>query len=129
MGLFYSNLTVYGAERSALLSELRRLERDAFISQTFAGHTVVFDRLMDEQDSEESEKLGCDLTKTLACSALAAVVHDDDVLYLWLFQKGRVRDRYDSMPGYFDTDADEPGPPVGGDADLLCGAFGRTEHA
>ena len=128
MGLFYSNLTVYHSERTALLTELRRRKRDAFVSPTFAGHTVVFDKLMDEQDSEAIEKLGRDLTKTLACAALAAVVHDDDVLYLWLFQKGRVRDRYDSMPGYFDPDDDGESGPAGGNAELLCRAFGRADH-
>src|SRR5262249_25812981 len=73
------------------------------------------------------EKLGRAVTKSLSCSALAAVLHDDDVLYLWLFQEGRVFDRYDSLPQYFDPEA-QPGPPEGGNAKLLCAAFDRHDR-
>lgn len=127
MGLFYSNLTVYRPARPALLKELRRLERQAFLSPTIHGHTVVFDKAIDSQDSKAIEGVGKAVTKALSCSALAAVLHDDDVLYLWLFEKGRVRNRYKSCPGYFDADA-EPGPPEGGNAKLLCEAFDRADR-
>jgi hypothetical protein len=128
MGLFYSNLTVYRPARPAVLTELRRLKRVAFLSPTFHGHTVVFDKAMDAQDSKAIEGLGKAVTKALSCSALAAVLHDGDVLYLWLFQNGRVRDRYDSCPAYFDPDS-EPRPPLGGNAKALCEAFGRPDRA
>jgi hypothetical protein len=124
MGLFYSNMTVYRPARSALRKELRRLEREAFLSPTIDGHTVVFDKAMDDQNSKVIEQLGRDVTKALSCAALAAVLHDDDVLYLWLFQRGRVRDRYDSSPSYFDPDSNHR-PPEGGNARLLCTAFDR----
>jgi hypothetical protein len=55
------------------------------------------------------------------------MLHDDDVLYLWLFEKGKVCDFYDSLPQYFDPVA-EPGPPEGGDSDRLCNAFDRPGH-
>lgn len=128
MGLFYSNLTVYHPERPALLAELRRLKREAFLTQSFQGHTVVVDKATEEQDSNAIEELGKAITKALSCSALAAVLHDDDVLYLWLFQNGRVCDRYDSSPAYFDPDS-EPRPPEGGNAGTLCQAFGRADRA
>lgn len=126
MGLFYSNLTVYRPTRPALLAELRRLEREAFLSPMIHGHTVVFDKAMDEQDSEAIEGLGKALTKALSCMALAAMLHDDDVLYLWLFEKGRVRDRYDSCPAYFDPNS-ELRPPEGGNAKLICEAFDHPD--
>src|SRR5262245_54674327 len=129
MGLFYSNLTVYRPARSALQSELRRLKRAAFLSPTLRGHTVVFDKAMDEQDSKAVERLGKAVTKALSCSALAAVLHDDNVLYLWLFHSGRIKDRYDSCPSYFDPRATETEPPAGGNAKALCEAFGRTGRA
>jgi hypothetical protein len=53
---------------------------------------------------------------------LGAALHDDDVLYLWLFQAGEQLDFYNSLPQYFDPDA-EPGPPEGGDSGGLCQAF------
>lgn len=126
MGLFYSNLTVYRPARPALLTELQRLKRKAFLSPSYGGYTVVFDKLMDDQDTNAIERLGKSVTKTLSCSALAAVLHDDDVLYLWMFQNGRVVDRYNSSPAYFDAHS-EPRPPDGGNAKVLCEAFDHPE--
>src|SRR4051794_11380051 len=102
MGLFYANLTVYRPTRPALLTELRRLRLEAFVSPTIDGHTVVFEKAIDEQNPEAIERLGQAVTQRLSCSALAGVLHDDDVLYLWLFQNGHVLDHYDSSPAYFD---------------------------
>jgi hypothetical protein len=125
MGLFYANLTVYRPARSALRAELRRLQRVAFLGPTVGGHTAVFDKALDEGSPGDVERLGRAITKALSCAALAASLHDDDVLYLWLFQGGRIRDRYDSCPGYYDPKATRPTPPVGGDAGLICRAFER----
>lgn len=127
MGLFYTNLVVYGAPRKALSHTLRRLGRTAFISRTYRGHVAVFDGAIDEQDFDEVETLGRDITGALSCAALAAALHDGDVLYLWLFRDGQLLDSYDSLPGYFDQDA-EPGPPTGGNGELLCELFERPGH-
>src|SRR4051794_9502709 len=102
MGLFYANLTVYPPTREALLGLLRQLGRTAFLGPTAHGYTAVFDQANDGQDFGDIERLGCEVTGRLSCSALAAVLHDDDVLFLWLFREGRVLDTYDSLPGYFD---------------------------
>ena len=91
MGLFYSNLTVYRPRRPALLTELRRLKRAAFLSPTLHGHTVVFDKVMDRQDSEAIEGLGSAVTGALSCAALAAVLHDDDVLYRDIVERSNVK--------------------------------------
>jgi hypothetical protein len=128
MGLFYTNLTVYQPRRSALLTGLRHLRREAFVSPTLDGHTVVFDKAMEEQTSSGLiEQFGRAITSELACSALAAHLADGDVLYLWLFQKGRVRDRYNSSPAYFEPDSPHRRP-EGGNARLLCKAFDRPER-
>jgi hypothetical protein len=127
MGLFYSNMTVYRPLQPRIAAALRKFERDAFISPTVDGHTVIFDQEIESQAPDVIEQLGIELTRELNCSALSAVLHDDDVLYLWLFENGRTRDRYDSLPQYFDADA-EPGPPEGGNSELLCRAFDRTDR-
>jgi hypothetical protein len=106
---------------------LRRLNRVAFVSPAINGFTVVFDQEVDEQNFDRVEEFGCALTRDLACSGLAAVLHDDDVLYLWLFQNGQAIDQYDSSPGYFDPNA-EPSGPDGGDSGLLCRAFERPDR-
>jgi hypothetical protein len=122
MGLFYANLTVAGARRDSIIAHLREQGVEAFVSPETDGLTVVFERKMDEQKTVAIEALGCSLTKALNCSALAAVLHDDDVLLLWLFLKGEVADRYNSSPAYFDSRSEHL-PPEGGDDLLICGAF------
>ncbi len=127
MGLFYANLDVYGPDHAAITSELRRQGRDAYVSPTFRGHTVVFDKVVDTQDMMAIEALGTSVTKSLSCTAIAAALHDDDVLYLWLFDRGEVCDWYDSCPSYFDeAGADQP---TGGDAPALSAAFGCPDRA
>lgn len=120
MGLFYANLTISGAPREPIFTHLRERAVEAFVSPEVNGVTVVFERRMDEQKVAAIESLGCSLTGALNCAALAAALHDDDVLYLWLFHKGEVADRYDSS-GHL--------PPEGDDGLLICGAFGRFGHA
>jgi len=127
MGLFYSNLTVYRPERLQVLAALRKLRRGAFVSPTVGGHTVIFDKVIEDQDADEIERFGTDISAALSSVALAAMLHDDDVLYLWLFDKGKVLDHYNSLPQYFDPVA-EPGPPEGGNSTLLCTAFDRSSH-
>lgn len=124
MGLFYANLTVYGPPQFQVKDALRRLGRTAFVSPTIDGYTVVCDQVICEQGADEIESLGCAVTAELSCPALAALLHDDDVLFLWLFRDGQVLDFYDSLPGYFDAEA-EPGSPEGGNGPLYCEAFDR----
>ncbi len=109
------------------MAALSQLNRNAFVSPTINGHTVVYDQECDEQNFDIIEEFGCKLTETLSCAALAAVLHDDDVLYLWLFERGQISDHYNSLPQYFDPDA-EPGPPEGGDSELICRAFDKVGH-
>jgi len=86
---------------------------------------VVYDQKSEEQDFAEIEKLGKKLSEACEAAVLGAALHDDDVLYLWLFQSGKQMDFYNSLPEYFDPNA-EPGPPEGGDSRLLCEAFGAA---
>jgi hypothetical protein len=96
--------------------------------RTLKWSTVVYDQAVDEQDYAAINRLGRAVTGPLACSALAAALHDGDVLYLWLFHKGRVRDRYDSCPSYFSPSWVTRQSPEGGDARRICQAFGRADR-
>ena len=71
-------------------------------------------------------KLAESLTRQFKCTGLASLVHDSDVYMYWLYENGRLLDTYNSLPGYFDSDADDP-TPEGGDVKKLCKAFGRPE--
>jgi hypothetical protein len=123
MGLFYSNFTLRGPARHEVVEKLRTLKRTAFVSPTQNGFTTIYDRESDEQDFDLIERLGSALSESLNCPVLAAVLHDDDVLYYWLFRDGEVSHDYNSSPAYFDPDS-EPLPPAGGDGHELCETFG-----
>jgi hypothetical protein len=114
-------MTIHGVERDSLLTELRRLQRTAFVGPTGNGFTTIFDQIIDEQKFDDIEDFGCTITQTFSCTAIAAVLHDDGVLYLWLFHKGQLSDFYNSLPGYFDSDAGQE--PEGGNAQEICRAF------
>ena len=126
MGLFYTTFTTSGPDRDAVSTALNKLCRTAFVSPTVDGYTVIYDQETEEQDFTEIEKLGVLLSKAFGKPVLAAALHDDDVLYLWLFQGGEQKDFYNSLPQYFDPNA-EPGPPEGGHSGLLCEAFGHGQ--
>ena len=128
MGLFYTTFTIYGSDATKVVSALTKLRRSAFVSPTVKGHTVVYEQKTEEQDFTEIEKLGKKLSKACDAPILGAALHDDDVLYLWLFQAGNQLDFYNSLPQYFDADA-EPGPPEGGDSGALCKAFGQAHKS
>jgi hypothetical protein len=93
--------------------------------QKINGFTTIFDQVIDQQNFDSIEELDCTITQTLVCTAIAAVLHDDDVLYLWLFRKGQVSDFYNSLPAYFDSDAGQE--PEGGNAQEICQAFNCIE--
>lgn len=128
MGLSYGNLTVYRVWREPLLVALRRLRRTGYIGPPHYGRVVIFDPAVDELQVGAIDRLGRSLSGVLKCSALAAALHDDAVLRLWLFERGELIDRDDSCPRYFDPRADEPAPPAGGNAAALSSAFGRPER-
>jgi len=125
MGLFYTTFTIHGPDATKVVAALKALGRSAFVSPTVERHTVIYDQKTEEQDFAEIESFGKKLSEACEAPVLGAALHDDDVLYLWLFQSGEQLDFYNSLPQYFDPDA-EPGPPEGGDSAALCEAFGQA---
>src|SRR5262245_35082797 len=123
MGAFFTNITLSGPSQDEVASALRAERRSAFVSRTTNGRTVVFDEASEEQGAAQGE-LAARLSKRFECAALAALVHDSDFLMMDLFESGRAIDRYNSAPSYFEGDGDPDELPAGGDAAVLCRAFG-----
>jgi hypothetical protein len=128
MGLFYSNFTLYGPDHRQVVDAVRRLRRSAYVSPTMDRFTTVYDRESERQDFDVIEGVGRQFSLDLECPVLGVILHDDDVLFYWLFLWGDVRHVYNSSPAYFDPDS-EPLPPDGGDCDELCEAFGVPSAA
>lgn len=122
MGSFYTNITLRSPQQARVAEVLKTSGRQTFVSPAANGCTVVFDRDSEDQDIDVLNQLASALSGKLGCAALAVLNHDDDVLVVTLHEAGRLVDEYNSSPLYFN---DGPGAaPEGGDAELLCRAFG-----
>ena len=126
MGNFYTNVVLSGAELDATVAALESMRRRAYVAAD--GDVVfVYDERCDDQDSKELERLASELSRKLNVPAVAFGNHDDDILWYALADGGKIVDRYDSYPGYFDGAADPV--PAGGDARRLCAALGASAEA
>lgn len=123
MGNFYTNIVLRDDDVDAVAAELERTRRRAYVAGT-SKFTLVFDEACDKQDLEELQRLAAKLSGQHG-PAFAVCNHDDDVLWYALAVGGRVVDKYNSFPSYFDEGGDDP---EGGDAARLCAAFGRSER-
>jgi hypothetical protein len=122
MGAFYGNITLKGPEQKTVTEALRG--RRALVAPKRGDYTTVFDSACDDQDTDAIQALTSRLSKELHCAALAAIVHDDDVLAYFLYESGELTDWYNSAPSYFDFGAaEEPAGPAGGNAQHLCNLF------
>ena len=124
MGNFYTNIVLRDTDADAVTASVAEMKRRAYVAPTTLG-TIVFDERCDTQDLEELERLARELSRRHG-PALAVCNHDDDVLWYALADGGRVLDRYNSLPSFFDEGGDEP---LGGDGARLCESFGAAGRA
>lgn len=124
MGNFYVNLTARTTKREAIGNLFAG--RNALISPIINdSFVVVYDQEADYQIWPLVEALGKELSGHLASTVFAVLNHDDDVLVCALYDRGEQTDIYNSTPNFFEKTTDEDGP-TGGNADILCNAFGST---
>lgn len=123
MGNFYTNIILRGSSQESIAEYLDRQNRNAYVSPTVNGCTVVYDEQCESQDTPILEGLAANLSKQFVCPALAILNHDDDILWYKLYDSGQFVDEYDSSPSYFDTSATEIAAPKGGVAQVLCRVF------
>lgn len=101
MGNFYANITLRGTTPAAVISALTAKRRKAYVTPERDGVICVYDEAIDTQDLQELSDLTARLSADLDCIALGALNHDDDVLYLELWDSGEQKDEYNSNPAYF----------------------------
>lgn len=126
MGNFYTNYTLRGVTPQAVAAALAG--RACVVTPAVRDTVVVFDKESDEQNLKTLSSLASELSAKLSCPVLAMLNHDDDLLWYQLYSNGSLQDEYDSSPGILDEQV-EAGPPVGGNAEVLCSAFGSTQVA
>jgi len=121
MGNTYHNIVLRGAEQAAVIAAVERLRQAAFVTPIIEGHIVVY------PEAYQGIWLAARLSRELHGPAFSVAVYDDDVLVYDLFADGVQTDHYDSNPGF---GTGRQLPPEGGNAELLCAAFGISpEHA
>lgn len=123
MGNYYVNFTVRTANQAAVVAALEG--RSAIVTPPQGNYIVVADEESDDQNTEVIRSLAQSLSSRVGAPVLAVLNHDDDILWYCLSRSGVVVDEYDSSPGYFDSSADLS-PPAGGNAKILCDAFGSS---
>ncbi len=118
MGSFYTNVTLVGVDAAPVLDWLDGQGRQAYVA-IVGPDLVVYDAAGESQDGSHAT-LAAELSTIFATKALAALNHDDDILFLQAFDQGTLVGEYNSQPDYFDDgDAEGPG---GSDPGSLDGA-------
>jgi hypothetical protein len=128
LGNFYTNVTLKGPDQTLVVDYLKSLHRNAYVSPSLDGITVVYDAECERQDESILELLASELSRYFHCTALAVLIHDDDVLWYTLYQEGELRDRYNSNAYYFEAPSVSSPLKQGGDARMLAGLLG-AHHA
>jgi hypothetical protein len=126
MGNFYTNYTLRGPTQHAVAAVLAG--RRAMVTPSQNDCVVVFDEVSELQDHELIADLATKLSREFSCPVLAVLNHDDDILWYQLYLGGKLADEYNSNPGCFDSSTPPPSS-RGGDASILCQAFGATNIA
>jgi len=128
VGSFYTNLALRGPDRDQIIAAVAGLGYCAFVSRSLSGLTMVCEERSDTRDLGIWRDVAKQLSRWLQCPALAVLNHDDDVLLYSLYRGGHLLDEYNSCPDYW-INQDPPALPQGGDAAVLCEAFGMPGDA
>lgn len=99
MGTSYANCQVRSDSQEAVISALRGLlQEPAYVAPAVGGWVGVYP----EGTRTDPDKLAKQLSKQLSCGVFSWNVHDDDVFYYTLFEDGKRRDEFNSIPDYLE---------------------------
>jgi len=121
MGNWYTNICVKGAEQAKVVAALDELGRRAYVTPDMGGWIIVYDQESDKFDLNELESLALTLSTRLQCPALASFNADDDVLWLGIYEGGKLTTRYASAKKQFEDGGEFP--QILEVAEVLCRLF------
>jgi hypothetical protein len=127
MGNWYTNICVKGAPQSDVIAVLDELGRLAYVTPEIAGWVVLYDQECDKFDLNSLESLALTISTRLSCTTFASFNADDDILWLGVYENGKLATRYSSDRKQF-ADADEF-PLIEDVADVLCRIFAKPEKS
>lgn len=134
MGSYYTNLIAKGAVGKDVREALRG--RDAYVAISAVSGSagqdadvqIIFDGECDEGFNAAVSELASALSERLRCPVIGFAVFDDDALWYCLSLDGQIVDEYCSMPSAL-MEGGGSDMPEGGNARLLCAAFGQEAQA
>lgn len=115
----YGNISVRGVERAKLVDWLKAKNADAWIGPAQGDWTAFSDPPTDAFDLAVACETMVALTADIGGTAIAAAVHNADVLGILAADRGRHVSSYISYPGIF-----EEGPPTEDRKPAISGASG-----
>ena len=116
MGRTFMNITVRGQTQDTLVSYLRQLKRNAYVSPSVNDFVVVYDE-NSESNLEQLSDLSLQISKDLNCITFLITIYDESIFYYELHENGKLLDEYSSSGvDLF---------PEGGDTQKLCTVLKR----
>ncbi len=102
MGASFTNFQFRSAENTAVAKAVKQLSAArAYVSNAKDGWVSVYDEGCENQSGEEITRVAKGLSERLETAVFAFLVHDSDVFQYSVFEKGALRDEYNSDPDYF----------------------------
>lgn len=118
MGRTFANITVGGQTQDTLVSYLRQIKRNAYVSPPVNNFVVLYDE-NSEFDIEELSNLSLQISRDFSCLTFPIVIDDESIFAYKLYENGNLMDEYSS--------SGENLFPEGGDAQKLCTILGVQE--
>jgi hypothetical protein len=125
MGNWYTNICVKGRQQSHVIDALDELGRRAYVTPDTGGWIILYDQECEKFDLDLLQSLALTISTRLSCIALASFNADDDILWLGVYEDGKLATRYSSERKHF-ADAGEF-PPIQDVAGVLCRIFEKAE--
>jgi len=99
MGASFVNFHVRSEDRAAIAKALARISPvQALVASPRHGWTSFVDVSASSQDTQQLSRIARSLSKKVSTAVFAFLVHDSDVFHYQLFDRGRLVDRYQSLP-------------------------------
>jgi hypothetical protein len=127
MGNWYTNISVKGAQQSEVIAALDELGRRAYVAPDTRGWVLLYDQECDKFDLDSLESLALTISARLSCTALASLNADDGILWLGVYENGKLTTRYASDRKQFEDAAEFP--PIEDVAGVLCRIFEKLEKS
>ena len=127
MGNWYTNICVRGAQQSDVIATLNELGRRAYVTPETGGWVTLYDQECDKFDLDVLESLALSISTRLSCTAFASFNADDDILWLGIYENGKLATRYSSDRKQFEDAAEFP--PLEDVAGVLCRVFAKPEKS